>query len=156
MITLLLLILAITWWLSVRHPKNFPPGPRLPLPVLGDALSLKGNVVTGAENLRTIYGDVVGMWTGPYRSVYIHNFDILAVRTSMTVNIPKSYSLHSVCQDVFNGDSCEDRIGFNSQLKERGGGPGGKFGGVLLSSGKTWKEQRRHALHSLRYTHHFI
>lgn len=79
MIALLFLILAIYWWLSVKHPKKFPPGPRLPLPGIGDALSLRGNVVTGTEHLRKIYGNVVGMWTGPYRSVYIHDFDILMV-----------------------------------------------------------------------------
>ena len=78
---LLLTIISLCWWvLSVRHPKKFPPGPRSPLPFAGDVLSLKGNIVTGAERLQKIYGDVVGMWLGPIRTVFIHDYDMAVVR----------------------------------------------------------------------------
>ena len=73
-------ILFLAWWLrSTRHPKDFPPGPRFPLPFLGDFLALKGDVFEGPEELRRRHGDIWGLWLGPCRTVYIHDYETLKV-----------------------------------------------------------------------------
>jgi len=46
---ILFLLVAVLWFRSKRHPKNFPPGPRFPLPLIGDAWVL-GSDVTLARN----------------------------------------------------------------------------------------------------------
>ena len=44
------LIAAVLWWVvATLPPKNFPPGPRFPLPVVGDALKIGKNLVKGTE-----------------------------------------------------------------------------------------------------------
>ena len=43
--------LCVLWFLSKRHPPNFPPGPRLPLPLIGDAYVLGKDVTQGFRKL---------------------------------------------------------------------------------------------------------
>ena len=81
---LFLVLFAITlfgiyWWISTRHPKDFPPGPRFPLPFLGDSLAFKGDIFVGPEELRKQHGDIWGLWLGPYRTVYIHDYEAMKV-----------------------------------------------------------------------------
>ena len=68
---------AVWYFLAWKHPKNFPPGPRLHLPLLGDSLSMliNGDVYQSMRQLSDKYGDYCGFWLGKYRAVTIKDFD---------------------------------------------------------------------------------
>ena len=71
-------ILLIFWYIKSRqHPTNFPPGPRFPLPIIGDAHTIGKDFSKGLINLSNEYGKVVGLWLGSKRAVVISDFDIL-------------------------------------------------------------------------------
>ena len=97
-ILIFILVLSIILYVkSCRHPKNYPPGPRLPLPLVGDGYLLGQDFNAGFTSLIKKYGKMVGFWLGPSRAVLISDFDIL--------------------QDVLNRHETTDR-GFS---KEAGG-----------------------------------
>ena len=71
-------VLFIFWYIKSRgHPKNFPPGPRLPLPILGDSYKLGKNLNSGFQSLTKKYGNIVGLWMGSNRAVVISDFEVL-------------------------------------------------------------------------------
>ena len=77
-ITLLfILLLLILYRKSWNHPKSFPPGPRFPIPFLGDAYMIGNDYNTGFHLLHKKYGSFVGMWMGRHRAVLISDFEIL-------------------------------------------------------------------------------
>ena len=80
------LLLLIFWYYkkSIRHPNDFPPGPRLPLPVLGDSYKLGKDFAFGFQSLTKQYGKMVGLWLGPYRAVVISDFEVLQVILNMS------------------------------------------------------------------------
>jgi len=52
-LVLALILLAVYgFYVSTKHPENFPPGPRFPLPFIGDGLAVGGNNVQGFTRLR--------------------------------------------------------------------------------------------------------
>ncbi len=161
---LFLAILAVSWWFLVatRHPKNFPPGPRwvrqrrrdrrhpwvaldtlfsrpfffrFSLPVIGNSLAIGSDLGQGFEKLRKKYGDMVGLYLGPDRAVVVSDFDLI--------------------QELGNSLYFSDRKDLNSSADViRAGlvksGDAMTVGGIILSNGPTWIEQRRYALHVLR------
>ena len=77
-IIVFILVLGIIWYIrSCRHPKYFPPGPRLPLPLIGDAYVLGKDYNIGFTSLIRKHGKIVGLWLGSNRTVLISDFDIL-------------------------------------------------------------------------------
>ena len=73
-----LVVLCFTYHIiSRQHPKNFPPGPRLPLPLLGDAYQLGIDIPKGLHELTVKYGSIFGFWMGPERAIEISDFDVL-------------------------------------------------------------------------------
>ncbi len=44
-----LAVVSAAWWLLVcrRHPRDFPPGPRMPVPFLGDTWAMGGDLPKG-------------------------------------------------------------------------------------------------------------
>ena len=77
-IIVFVLILAIAWYFkSWRHPNDFPPGPRLPFPLVGDGYLLGTKLSNGCSSLVRKYGKTVGLWLGPTRTVLITDFDTL-------------------------------------------------------------------------------
>ena len=73
-----ILALGIVWYIrSYRYPKDFPPGPRLPLPFIGDAYVLGKDYNIGFTSLIRKYGKSVGLWLGSNRTVLVSDFDIL-------------------------------------------------------------------------------
>ncbi len=136
---LALLILFATgvflYWLSFRHPKGFPDGPRFPLPIVGDALEVGSNFVEGFERLRQKYGEVVGLYFGPYRSVIVSDFDLIQEVGSNPVFQSRQEigGTNGMRGDLVNNGNNETCIG-----------------GIIGSTGMTWVEQRRFALHTLR------
>ncbi len=43
--------LSLWWFRSKRLPPDFPPGPRFPLPLVGDAFALGRDVTQGFKKL---------------------------------------------------------------------------------------------------------
>ena len=60
-----------------RHPKGFPPGPRRPIPVFGDAYVLGNDLAKGFSNLSKKYGKVCGFWLATERAAFVADFDLL-------------------------------------------------------------------------------
>ncbi len=128
-------LLVLYWFLvATRHPKDFPPGPRFTLPVLGNALSLGADISAGFERLRRRYGDVYGLFVAKDRSVVVSDFELL--------------------QEVGSSPNYVNRQNFLSAARLRGGvvknGEEVAIPGIIFSSGYNWMEQRRYALHTLR------
>ncbi len=68
------LVALSAWWvLRRRLPAGFPPGPRAPLPVLGDLLSVGTDLTRGYAALAEKYGDIVGFWIGHEKTVLVMN-----------------------------------------------------------------------------------
>ena len=79
MILFIILVgLLFLWYLQTwTHPKNFPPGPRKPLPLVGDAYLLDKEVYKSFCDLSAEYGDICGFWLGSRRTVVISNFEMI-------------------------------------------------------------------------------
>ena len=77
--TIFLLALLTLYWFGIasRHPNGFPPGPGFALPIIGNAFNLGTDLARGVEELRKKYGDVVGLFLGPNRSVIVSDFDTI-------------------------------------------------------------------------------
>ncbi len=57
------------------YPKNFPPGPRLPLPIFGDALAIGRELPPGLERLHKKYGNIIGFKLGKHFAVSISDYE---------------------------------------------------------------------------------
>ncbi|XP_059087176.1 cytochrome P450 2C15-like [Tigriopus californicus] len=125
-----LFVWSVFWWFKhYSHPKNFPPSPRVPWPLLGDILLLGENIVSGFHAMKCKYGDIFGLFLGPQRIVVICDFETL--------------------QEVMNRPEFTDRpLLFESQRPFRL--DDGQIPGIAFSNGMNWVEQRRFTLHSLR------
>ena len=62
---------------SFKHPKNFPPGPRLPFPIIGDIYKLRKDFPNSLRKLTKEYGKIYGFWFGGKRAVIVADFDVL-------------------------------------------------------------------------------
>ena len=79
LIVLLLTFLALVWYVkSSQHPKNFPPGPRFPLPLIGDAYHFGSDISGGLSKMTKKYGKISGMWIGGERAVIVILQDLLS------------------------------------------------------------------------------
>ncbi len=79
LVAIVLVALALHWVSVTTRPpcKDFPPGPRFPLPVVGDAISLGKNIIAGFERLRLVHGDVYGLYLGRERTVVVSDFELV-------------------------------------------------------------------------------
>ena len=77
LIVFLAILIGFWYWKSYRHPKGFPPGPRRPIPVFGDAYLLGNDLAKGFSTLSEKYGKVCGFWLGMERTVFVADFDLL-------------------------------------------------------------------------------
>nr|WAQ80658.1 methyl farnesoate epoxidase/farnesoate epoxidase [Tigriopus japonicus] len=128
---LLLFLVVLSWWYTFKflHPRGFPPGPRLPLPLLGDSLTLDSNFVDGLDKLRIKYGDVVGFYLGPMRAILISDLAMI--------------------QEACSKEEMMDRPQFLPDFR-RYLLKNGELAGIGFSNGINWTEQRRFTLHKLR------
>ena len=72
--------ILFVWWYKKKvwlYPANFPPGPRFPLPVVGDAIALGQDVAVGLVKLHKKHGNVVGFMLGGYPAISIGDFETL-------------------------------------------------------------------------------
>ena len=67
-----LFVIWLVWFIkSSILPEKFPPGPRFPLPLMGDAYRLGEKMGAGLVEMRRQYGNVVRMFLGPNPTVII-------------------------------------------------------------------------------------
>ena len=80
-VELLIFLSALSiWWYWKKvwiYPTNFPPGPRFPLPVLGDAIALGSEPPVNLKKLHQKHGDLVGFLFGSYLTVSVRDFPTL-------------------------------------------------------------------------------
>ncbi len=137
LVTIFLLVALAAYWFLVasKHPEGFPSGPRWSLPIIGNALDIGSNTMAGFENLRRKYGNVFGLFLGSDRTIVVSDFDLI--------------------QEVGSNPDFQNRQDFSAAAPEiRGGmvktGNEECLPGLVFSTGPTWVEQRRYALHTLR------
>ena len=137
MLTLLLIlsvIWLISWYRKHRLPDSFPPGPRKPLPIIGDGWYLGSDFKGGFKKLRENFGPVNGLYFGNTPTIVIHDFDLI--------------------EEAFKREEFSGRPTPPTAALVRPGASGcsikNSVPGVLFSSGQTWVEQRRFSLSTLR------
>ncbi|KAL8604729.1 hypothetical protein ACOMHN_017688 [Nucella lapillus] len=121
-------VLALTflWWRSTRRPAGIPPGPGLALPLLGHLHLLERDPRAKFSQWRQQYGDIFSLYLGNHLVIVLNGYSVLR-------------EAFVKCGEVFSDRPhmfITDRIS-----KERG---------VVMSSGTTWKEQRKTSLGILR------
>jgi len=125
----------VVWWAwSMKLPAKFPPGPRFPLPIIGDSYRMTSMSMTATvKDMRKKYGDVFGFYiTSNQKVVFVCD--------------PKLIS-----ELAFGDEFQRRRIGHDIAVRIRGGASlGGDTPGVLFTSNQTWVEQRRFCLSTLR------
>ncbi len=135
MFLLIITALLLYWFLvATKHPKGFPPGPKICLPVIGNLHEVGTNIVDGYRRLTDKYGKILGLYIGMDRVVIVSDFKMI--------------------EEFGNSAECSNRPELYGLTDMRGGkirsGPGYSVPGVVMSNGKAWAEQRRFTLHTLR------
>ena len=82
-IGLIVVLLLIHHLWKFRHPKNFPPGPRFPLPLIGDSYVMGTDLTKGTFKLREKYGDMVGLFFGSSKAVFMFDHDTIVEALAM-------------------------------------------------------------------------
>ncbi len=124
-------VLAFLWRkICCNYPVNFPPGPRWPLPVIGDIWTLGADVNKGVHRLVNRYGRIVGLKIGSQRAVLLASYDLI---------------LEAFGREEFSG-----RPAFPGPAEGKGTSGDDGLPGVFGSSGQTWTEQRRFATRCLK------
>ncbi|XP_029495169.1 cytochrome P450 2D15-like [Oncorhynchus nerka] len=126
-VVLLLVFLLLFFFIRVRRPKNFPPGPR-PLPILGNLLQLDPvNPLKDLERLKRRYGNVFSLYIGSQPVVVLNGLEAvreaLVTRTAEFSGRPN----HLMISDITEGK-----------------------GVIMADFGSSWRDHRRFALTTLR------
>ena len=129
LVVFLVTLLFVWYWQNWSHPKRFPPGPRLPVPIIGDAYTLNQDLYKGLCNLIHRYGNFCGLWFGGNRAVIINDYE--------------------ACMDILNRNESTGRQKFAAGIF-RGGYSFDSTPGILFSQGYTWSTIRKTSLHLLR------
>ncbi|KAL8581441.1 hypothetical protein ACOMHN_004326 [Nucella lapillus] len=119
-------VLCVLWWLSTRRPLGLPPGPGPALPLLGHLHLLPKDPREKFRAWRRRYGDVFSLYLGPKLTVVLASYS--AIRQAL-VSMPDAFL-----------DRPQD---FNMDQLIRNKG-------IIGSSGRTWREQRKTSLSILR------
>ena len=82
-VTILAILLLALHIRKYSQPKDFPPGPRLPLPLIGDGYVMGTDLTKGFFNLRDKYGDMVGLFLGKQRAVALFDPDTIVEAMAM-------------------------------------------------------------------------
>ncbi|BFZ07228.1 hypothetical protein BsWGS_10267 [Bradybaena similaris] len=121
----LALTLVVKSWL--KHPRNLPPCPVRPYPVLGHIPYMKDDRRKTLKEFRKTAGDIFSLYTGSKLTVVLNGYDI--IRDTLVKQA-----------DIF---SDRPKNFLNSLVKD-----GTK--GIIGASGHSWKEQRSVSLAILR------
>ncbi|KAL8586800.1 hypothetical protein ACOMHN_061313 [Nucella lapillus] len=120
------LCLSFLWWLCTRRPAGVPPGPGFALPLLGHLHLLDRDPRAKFTKWRQQYGDIFSLYLGSRLVIVFNSYSV----------IREAFVKHG---DVFSERPhmlTTDRLAENL--------------GILLASGKGWKEQRHTAVEILR------
>uniref|UniRef100_A0A3P8YEN3 Cytochrome P450, family 2, subfamily X, polypeptide 9 n=1 Tax=Esox lucius TaxID=8010 RepID=A0A3P8YEN3_ESOLU len=120
-------ILLLSFFIRVRRPKNFPPGPR-PLPILGNLLQLDPvNPLKDLERLKRRYGNVFSLYVGTQPVVILNGLE--AIREALVTRAMEygGRPNHIMISHVLQGK-----------------------GVILANYGSSWREHRRFTLTTLR------
>ncbi|XP_038835040.1 vitamin D(3) 25-hydroxylase-like isoform X2 [Salvelinus namaycush] len=126
-VLLWLFILLLFFFIRVRRPKNFPPGPR-PLPILGNLLQLDPvNPLKNLEGLKRRYGNVFSLYIGSRPAVVLNGLEV--VREALVTRAAEyaGRPTHMMVSHLFKGK-----------------------GIVMANYGSSWRDHRRFALTTLR------
>ena len=129
LVVFFLTFLLVWYWQKWSHPKKFPPGPRLPIPVIGDTYLLDQDLYKGFCDLIDSYGNFCGFWMGSSRAVLINDFE--------------------ACLDILNRNESTGRQKVAAEAF-RGGYSFGSTPGIGFSEGYTWSIVRKTCLQLLR------
>ena len=129
LVVFLVTLLFVWYWQNWSYPKRFPPGPRLPVPIIGDAYTLNQDLYKGLCNLIHRYGNFCGLWFGGNRAVIINDYE--------------------ACMDILNRNESTGRQKLAAGIF-RGGYSFDSTPGILFSQGYTWSTIRKTSLHLLR------
>ncbi|XP_033476560.2 cytochrome P450 2J2-like [Epinephelus lanceolatus] len=114
-------------YIKNRRPDSFPPGPRV-FPIVGNIFNVDYNRThESMTQLAGKYGDVYSLRMGQRWIVVLNGFEVLKEAL------------------VNQGDSVVDRPDLPLEMDV------GHGLGVMFSSGKRWKQQRRFTLSTLKY-----
>lgn len=131
---LVFVILLLVWWYRHKtriYVQGFPPGPRFPLPVVGDLLSVGSQLPSGLECLHKKYGKIVGLNLGGLPTVSVADFDLIQ---------------SALAKEEFTG-----RPPMPGLSTIRGGSmPNGTLPGIIFGYGPDWLKFRRFSLRTLR------
>ncbi len=122
--------ILFVFWYRKRvwgYPANFPPGPRFPLPFVGDAIALGLDIPVGLAKLHKKHGDIVGFMLAHHPAISIADFDTLQKNMAMD-----EYSHRSPSP------------GF--ELYRREGEIPDIGSGIVLGHGEAWKKVHRFTL----------
>uniref|UniRef100_A0A674E0R1 Cytochrome P450, family 2, subfamily X, polypeptide 9 n=1 Tax=Salmo trutta TaxID=8032 RepID=A0A674E0R1_SALTR len=126
-VLLWLFILLLFFFIRVRRPKNFPPGPR-PLPILGNLLQLDpANPLKDLERLKRRYGNVFSLYIGSRPAVVLNGLEV--VREALVTRAAEyaGRPTHMMASHIFKGK-----------------------GIIMANYGSSWRDHRRFALTTLR------
>ncbi|KAL8570718.1 hypothetical protein ACOMHN_039153 [Nucella lapillus] len=118
-------VLCVLWWLSTRRPPGLPPGPGPALPLLGHLHLLTKDPRPQFCTWRRQYGDVFSLYMGERLVVVLASYS--AIHEAL-VNFA----------DVFSN---RPHTFMSKMFKNKG---------LSVTSGPTWKEQRKTTLEILR------
>jgi cytochrome P450 len=74
------LVVLFLWWYKKKvwiYPNNFPPGPRCPIPVLGDAWRFGKELPPALEKLHQKHGPIVGFSFADRPTVSISDYNMI-------------------------------------------------------------------------------
>ncbi|XP_014676830.1 PREDICTED: cytochrome P450 2C15-like [Priapulus caudatus] len=131
-VSFILIVAVLLRYLKSR--RNVPPGPR-GLPILGSVLSMGGRPDLYLNDMAKIYGPVMSVNIGPRLNVILNDVDA-AKEAFLKQGEVFSGRSKLLFFDVFVATILGDARNLNH--------------GVVLSTGKLWKEQRKFSLEKLR------
>ncbi|XP_014670236.1 PREDICTED: cytochrome P450 2U1-like isoform X1 [Priapulus caudatus] len=131
-----IVVIAAFVWHYLRRPRNLPPGPR-GLPLVGSALSLGERPDLTLKDWAKTYGPVMSVYLGPQLTVVLSN------AASAKDAFLKQGDAFSGRPEFPMFDAIINEIITDSNITS------GNHG-LVFSTGKLWKEQRKFALAKLR------
>ena len=122
----------VYWWNEslTKYPKNFPPGPRHWLPILGDALALGVKPASSLTSIHREYGKIVGLNVLGHKVVSVGSIKLL--------------------KEILNHENMAKRPHFETVSLLRGAKMGESCPGIALSNGRVWSETSRFTLNKLK------